>query len=155
MPETLAALEAADEERRAWDRRQATSAARLLTCCLGIAAEPAFDVTSPTGRDTAVLKEMPLGEGLYKDAFDFAGLAESRDVQLLVVDENGRIKAESKQCYPLGEALELLQRLPLPLSPQADRWLKNCLGEAGPATGRPVLAGAVTVTRSTERATLC
>jgi hypothetical protein len=149
------ALETADEERRAWDRRQATMAARLLTCCLGIAAEPAFDVTSPTGRDTAILKETPLGEGLYKDAFDFAGLAESRDIQLLVVDENGRIKAESRQCHPLGGALELLQRLPLPLSPRAERWLKDCLGEGGPARGRLLPASAAMATQGRERATLC
>jgi len=154
MAEALV-LDLVDRERLASDRRKATVAARLLTCCLGIPAEPAFDVTCPTGRDTAVLKEAPLGEGLFKDAFDFAALAETRDIQLLVVDENGRIKAESKECYPLGEALELLERLPLPLSPRTDRWLKDCLGEAGSASGRPVPAGATRATRGVEQTTPC
>jgi len=129
-----------DEERRASDRRKAAVAARLLNCCLGIAAEPSFDLSCATGRASATVKDIPLGDGMYKDVFDFGAAGEMPELQLLVVDEDGRIKAESKQMYTLGEGLALLGRLPLPLSPWAERWVKDCLGEAGPARGRPILA---------------
>ena len=134
MAEKLA-IEMKDEEGRAWDRRQATIAARLLACCLGIPAEPAFDVSDSGGRDRAKAKGMPLGQGLFKDAFDITGGSETPSLQLLVVDENGETKARSKQAYYLGHGLDLLERLPLPLSPGAERWLKNCLGEGGDTHG--------------------
>ena len=125
------AIEMGDEEGLAWDRRQATIAARLLACCLGIPAEPAFDVSGSGGRDRAKAKDMALGQGLFKDAFDITDGSETPSLQLLVVDENGKTKARSKQAYYLGLGLDLLERLPLPLSPRADRWVKDCLGQRG------------------------
>jgi hypothetical protein len=125
------AIEIKDEERLAWDRRQATIATRLLACCLGIPAEPAFDVSGSGGRDRAKVKGMPLGQGLFKDAFDLSDGPDATYLQLLVVDETGRTKARSKQTYPMGHALDLLERLPLPLSPGAAGWIGNCLGQGG------------------------
>jgi hypothetical protein len=135
MAETLT-LEMSDQERRAWERRAATLAARLMWCCLGIPSEPAFDVTDPNGADTPKVKLEPYGIGLFKDAFDFSMDGEKVELQLLVTDEKGLIKAESRQFFPLGHGLDLLARLPLPLSPRAQRWLKDALGEAGPNTGQ-------------------
>lgn len=142
MAETLT-LEMSDQERRAWERRAATMAARLMWCCLGIQAEPAFDVTDPNGADTPKVKLEPYGIGLFKDAFDFSADGEKVELQLLVTDEKGLIKAESRQFFPLGHALDLLARLPLPLSPCAQRWLKDALGEAGPTTGQALQGSAV------------
>jgi len=142
MAETLT-LEMSDQERRAWERRAATMAARLMWCCLGIPSEPAFDVTDPNGADTPKVKLEPYGIGLFKDAFDFSVDGEKVELQLLVTDEKGLIKAESRQFFPLGHALDLLARLPLPLSPRAQRWLKDALGEAGPNTGQASQGSAV------------
>jgi hypothetical protein len=130
MAEKLA-IEMKDEEGLAWDRRQATIAARLLACCLGIPAEPAFDVSASRGRKGAKVKDRALGQGLFKDAFDLSDGPDTTYLQLLVVDETGRTKARSKQAYYLGHGLDLLERLPLPLSPGAEGWIRNCLGEGG------------------------
>ncbi len=43
---------------------------------------------------------------------------------------------KSEQNHQLGYALDLLERLPLRVSPHADEWLRNALGEPGPATAR-------------------
>jgi hypothetical protein len=118
-------------------------AARLMWCCLGIQAEPAFDVTDPNGADTPNVKAEPYGIGLFKNAFDFSADGEKVELQLLIADEKGLIKAESKQFFPLGHRLDLLARLPLPLSPRAQQWLKDALGEAGPNTGQ-AFRGSVT-----------
>jgi len=142
MAET-STLEMSDQERRAWERRAATMAARLMWCCLGIPSEPAFDLTDPNGADTPKVKLEPYGIGLFKDAFDFSADGEKVELQLLVTDEKGLIKAESRQFFPLGHALDLLARLPLPLSPRAQRWLKDALGEAGPNTGQVSQGSAV------------
>lgn len=129
-------LEMSDQERRAWDRRAATMAARLMRCCLGIEAEPAFDVTNPNGAGTARVKGEPYGIGLFKDAFDFRACAEVPELQVLIVDEKGLTKAESKELFSLGQVLDLLAKLPLPVAPRAAQWLKDALGEAGPAAAR-------------------
>jgi hypothetical protein len=122
-------MNVSDQERRATDRRKATMAARLLASCLGIQAGPAFDVSDPLAADTPKLKAEPYGDGLYKDVFDLSARGESAALQLLVVDEMGKLKAESKESYSLGQALDLLERLPLPLSSQAQQWVKDCMGE--------------------------
>jgi hypothetical protein len=128
------------EERWAWDCRQVTIAARLLGTCLGIPVQPAFDVSDREGPNGVKANRKPLGQGLFKDAYDVTGGSDERpNLVVLVVDENGEKKAESKQCYALGFALDLLARLPLPVSPKAEQWFKNCMGEGGPATGRPIL----------------
>lgn len=142
MAETLV-LEMSDQERKAWGRRAATMAARLMWCCLGIQAEPAFDVTNANGADTPNVKLESYGIGLFKDAFDFSADGEKVELQLLITDEKGLIKAESRQFFPLGHALDLLARLPLPLSPRAQQWLKDTLGEAGPVAGQAVPVSAV------------
>ena len=125
----ISVMNVSDQERRASDRRKATMAARLLASCLGIEVEPAFDVSNPLAADTARVKADSFGDGLYKDIFDMGARGESPELQLLVVDEKGLIKAESKQLFSLGQALDLLERLPLALSPRAPQWLKDCLGE--------------------------
>jgi len=125
------------EERRAADRRKAAMAARLLACCLGIPAEPAFDLADPAGRDCGRFRDQPYGDGLYKDLLDLGCWGGARQVQLRVLDECGRVKAESRRLYSLGQAVELLERLPLPLFPRAGRWLRDALGETRPVAARP------------------
>jgi hypothetical protein len=111
-------------------------AARLMSYCLGIEAEPAFYMTNPHGAGTPRARAEPYGIGLFKDAHDFSIDGEKVELQLLIVDEKGLIKAESKQFFPLGHGMDLLARLPLPLSPRAQQWIKDALGEAGPTAGQ-------------------
>lgn len=118
-------------------------AARLMWCCLAVKAEPVFDDTDPNVKDTPNFKLEPYGIGLFKDAFDFRVNGEKVELQLLVTDEKGLVRAESRELFPLGHALDLLARLPLPLSPRADQWLKDALGEAGPNTGRALQGSTV------------
>jgi hypothetical protein len=132
----IAIVEMSDNERRAQDRCMATMAARLLWCCLGIQAEPAFDVTNPNVADTPNVKLEPYGIGLFKDAHDFSFDGEKVELQLLVTDEKGLVRAESSRLFPLGHGMDLLARLPLPVSPRAVKWLKDALCETGPAAGR-------------------
>jgi len=155
MAETPA-TEMTGDERLAWDCRQVTIATRLLATCLGVPVQPAIDVSDPEGPDGVKAKRRPLGQGLFKSACDVTdGNEERPSLVVQVVDENGETKAESKQCHALGFALDLLERLPLPVSPKAEQWIKNCLGEAGPATGRPVPGGEGVATLRTKGATPC
>ena len=77
------------EIRQVWasDRRKATMATRLLVSCLGIEAEPGFNLTDPDDRNLATRKPKALGECLFKDAFCESMDQESWHLQLLVVDE--------------------------------------------------------------------
>lgn len=68
---------------------------------------------------------------------EFSADGEKVELQLLVTDEKGLIKAESRQFFPLGHALDLLARLPLPLSPRAQRWLKDPLARLARLRARP------------------
>ena len=121
------------EERMASDRRKAAAAAVFLARVLGIQAEPGFDLASSSGRDGERFEAQPYGEYVYKDVFDMGRWGEQRKLQLLLVDECGSIVAESAQLYTVGAALGLLERLPLPLYPKAERWLQEALGLAGAA----------------------
>ena len=128
--EAALTAEITEEERRARDRNKAATAAIFLARSLGIRAEPAFDLTSSEGRVGKGYIIPPLGEVVHKDAFDMGCSGEDRELQLLLVDERGNILAESKELYSLGQALELLDRLPMSLSPGAEQWLKDALGNA-------------------------
>jgi hypothetical protein len=134
--ETTATLVTSSPARSGWETQAATMAARLMWCCLGIEAEPGFDVTGGQG-GWATKVEAPLyGIGLFKDVRDFSANGEETQLQLLIADENGFIKAASKRWFPLGHALDLLSRLPLPVAPQASQWLKDALGEPDPTAAR-------------------
>jgi hypothetical protein len=78
-------------------------ATRLLVSCLGIEAEPGFDLTDPDDRNLATRKPKALGECLFKDAFCESMGQESWHLQLLVVDEK-RISPVTRQ--HLGESGE-------------------------------------------------
>ena len=126
------------EEIWAGDRRKAAMAARLMACCLGIQARPGFDLTGEQRGGYQHSKVYAMGECVFKDAWDVSPEEEEfRRLELLLVDEEGNILAKSEQHYTLGHALDLLERLPLRVSPHANNWLKNALGEPGPATARP------------------
>jgi len=124
------------------DRRKAAMAARLMACCLGIQARPGFDLTGEQRGGHQRSKAYAMGECVFKDAWDASPEDESGRLELLLVDEEGNILAKSEQNYQLGHALDLLERLPLRVSPHADEWLKNALGEPGPATARTSPVGA-------------
>ena len=119
------------EIRQLWasDRRKAMMATRLLVSCLGIEAEPGFDLTNPEERNVASRKPKGLGECLFKDAFCESMDQESWHLQLLVVDEKGNVLAQSKGMRALGHGLDLLEKLPLRVSPHAEDWLKDAMGE--------------------------
>ena len=63
------------------------------------------------------------------------------------MDEEGNALAESAGAFRIGQALDLLGKLPLRLSPHADRWLKDALGEPGPREGRAAGNGAAECSR--------
>jgi len=134
------ALTVQAEAREVWasDRRKAAMAARLMVCCLGIPAEPGFSLSAPGGGRMSG-RPYAMGECVFKDAWDVAPDAECGRLELLLVDEHGNILAKSGQTYPLGHALDLLARLPLGLSPHAEDWLKDALGERGPATAPRIM----------------
>ena len=113
-------------------------AARLMSCCLDIDAEPAFHMTNPHDAASPRAKAEPYGIALFKDALSFSADGEEVELQLLIVDENGLVKALSKRWFPLDRALDLLARLPLEVAPHADKWLKDALGEVGTAAGEAV-----------------
>jgi hypothetical protein len=69
----------------------------------------------------------------FKDIVEFGIRGEAQKIQLQVVDGNGLVLAESKNVFSIDEAIRLLKKLPLPLSPQAPPWLKECLREDIPA----------------------
>ena len=119
------------------DRRKAALAARLMVCCLGIQAEPGFNLGEPGEGKSSRRTPYAMGECVFKDAWDLSPDEECGRLQLLLVDEKGNVLARSKETYTLGHALDLLERLPLRVSPHADDWLKNALGEPGPAAVRP------------------
>ena len=130
--------------RQVWasDRRKATMATRLLVSCLGIEAEPGFDLTEPEDKNLATRKPKALGECLFKDAFCESMDQESWHLQVLVVDEKGNVLAQSKGMRALGHGLDLLERLPLRVSPHAEGWLRDALGERRPGQGPYPLEGA-------------
>ena len=136
MAEILA-VESDAREVWARDRRKAALAARLLACCLGIPAEPGFDLAGQDRGGYQRTRPYAMGECVFKDASDDSPDEECGRLQLLLVDEHGNVLAQSKETHPLGNALDLLERLPLRVSPHADGWLKNALGEPGPAAARP------------------
>jgi len=70
---------------------------------------------------------------LFKDVLELGIRGEAQKIQLQVVDERGVPKAESKRLFSPSNAIGLLRKLPLPLFPQAPRWLKDCLKEDCPA----------------------
>jgi len=121
--------EGSDETRRGRDRNIAAAGAIFLARCLGIDAEPGFDLANSRGRDGRSFKALPFGQMAFKTLFDMGVFGEQRQLQLLLVDEAGCIVAESRQLYSLGKALDLLDRLPVPLAKNADGWLKDALGE--------------------------
>ncbi len=127
------------KEKEAWarDRRKAALAARLMTCCLGIDARPGFDLGAEQAGRRQRSKPYGMGDCVFKDAWEADVEDESGRLELLLVDEHGNILAQSEGNFTLGRALDLLERLPLVVSPHADDWLKNALGEPGPATVRP------------------
>jgi hypothetical protein len=69
------------------------------------------------------------GSCLFKDVLELGIRGEAQKIQLQVVDEKGSVKAELKGLFSPGDAMDLLKKLPLPLSPRAPRWLKDCLRE--------------------------
>jgi hypothetical protein len=149
--ETTTTLDTSGQEKRAWERRAATMAARLMWCCLGIEAEPGFDITRGRGAGDAKIEAPHYGIGLFKDALDFSADGEEIQLQLFIADENGLIKAASKRWFPLGHALDLLSRLPLPVAPQASQWLKDALGESGPTAGRASQASEASTTMPIQK----
>ncbi len=122
------------DAREVWasDRRKVAMAAKLMTCCLGIPVEPGFDLTGPANGDFQGQKPRDLGECVFKDAWYVGPADECQQLQLLLVDEKGNILVRSRGAYYLGHAMDLVDRLPLRLSPHADDWLKDALGEPGP-----------------------
>jgi hypothetical protein len=113
-------------------------AARLMSYCLSIEAEPAFYMANPHGAGTPRARAEPYGIGLFKDAHDFSIDGEKVELQLLVTDENGLVKAVSKRWFPLDRALDLLARLPLEVAPRAAQWLKDALDEIGTVASEAV-----------------
>jgi hypothetical protein len=69
------------------------------------------------------------GDCLFKDVLELGIRGEAQKIQLLVVDGKGSVKAKSKVLFSPGNAMDLLKKLPLPLSPRAPQWLKDCLRE--------------------------
>jgi len=127
------------ETREVWasDRRKAALAARLMVCCLGVPAEPGFNLGALGQGKSSRRRPYAMGECVFKDAWGVSPDEECGRLRLLLVDEQGNILAKSEQTYTLGHALDLLERLPLRVSPHADNWLRNALGEPGPAAARP------------------
>jgi hypothetical protein len=74
-------------------------------------------------------KTEPYDGCLFKDVLEFGIRGEAQKIRLQVVDEKGLVKAESKGFFAPGDAIDLLRKLPLPLSTRAPQWLKDCLGE--------------------------
>jgi hypothetical protein len=104
-------------------------AARLLSRCLGIEAEPATETAAFDGKSPRGWKTKPHSNHFFKDIVEFGIRGEAQKIQLQVVDGEGYVKAESKAVFPPSIAINLLKKLPLPLSPQAPPWLKDCLRE--------------------------
>jgi len=134
-------------ERDVWDvwaqeRHRAEMAAKLLTCCLGIKARPEFDLAVDMGKDGVSPRLWGIGICLYKDAWYVGPADEGAVLEIVVVDEKGNALAGSKEGYHLERGLELMGRLPLLLSPQAEGWLKDALGESRPGAGQHPLEAA-------------
>jgi hypothetical protein len=137
--ENMAEIETVQADtRETWasDRRKAAMAARLLACCLGIEAEPAFDITGEASSKYQRSRPYGMGDCVFKDTWDVSSDEELGRFQILLVDEHGNILAESAQTYLLGHTMGLLERLPVRLSPNAPQWLKDALGEPSPREGR-------------------
>ena len=122
-------MNGSDQMRRARDKRLAVLAARLMQTCLGVPAEPGFEVNSPSAADTARRSAPPYGSCLFKDVFDCSVSGEESMAEVLIVDEQGLIKAASRDARPIGEALALAAKLPLEVSPRAQQWVMDSLGE--------------------------
>ena len=73
-------------------------------------------------------KSESYGGHFFKDVLEFGIRGEAQKIQLQVVDGKGSVKAESQGLFSPGIAVDLLKRLPLPLSSKAPQWLKECLG---------------------------
>ena len=142
--EEVATVQMEVKEIWASDRRKATMAARLMACCLGIQAEPGFDLNGLEEGTSSRRTPYAMGDCVFKDAWDVSTGEECGRLELLLVDEKGNILAKSKETHALGHALDLLERLPLRASPHAEEWLRNALGEPGPAAARPEPAPART-----------
>jgi len=135
-------------ERDVWEvwaqeRHRAEMAAKLLTCCLGIKARPEFDLAVNVGTDGESPRLKGIGICLYKDAWYVGPADEGAVLEIVVVDEKGNALAGSVEGHYLERGLELLGRLPLLLSPQAEGWLKDALGESRPGAGQHPLEAAV------------
>jgi hypothetical protein len=122
-------LEQANRGKRDMGGRRVMVAARLLSHSLGIHAEPAFDPTDSKDTNLQNQKTEPYDGCLFKDVLEFGIRGEAQKIRLQVVDEKGLIEAESKGLFSPGDAIDLLKKLPLPLSPGASQWLKDCLRE--------------------------
>jgi len=72
-------------------------------------------------------KSESYGGHLFKDVLELGIRGEAQKIRLQVVDGKGSVKAESKRLLPPSTAIGLLKKLPLPLSPGAPQWLKDCL----------------------------
>jgi len=77
-------------------------------------------------------KSESCGGRFFKDILEFGIRGEAQKIRLQVVDGKGSVVSDSKGVFALGEAIDLLRKLPLPLSPSAPQWLKDCLGENNP-----------------------
>ena len=126
------------DAREIWasDRRKAAMATKLLACHVGVAIEPGFDLAEPGDKELASRKPLALGECLFKDARCEVVAGEYWYLRLLVVDEKGNVLARYKRSHPLGHALDMMGRLPLPPSPRAEDWLKKAMGEGRPVSGQ-------------------
>ena len=95
-------------------RTRADLAAEALRRWTGIKACAVCAVQPVSGSDPRTAGNWePIGRYCYKEITRDNGMRGGGNYHLLVVDESGTVKACTLKRYPLGEVLELADRLPI------------------------------------------
>ena len=98
-------------------RLRAETAAEALARWTGVEAMSACAVKPKRGDDSRRSGDWkPVGEQSFKEIARDDGAQGGGNYHLLIVDEDGTGKACSRKRFPLAEALELMDRLPLAVS---------------------------------------
>lgn len=124
---TMSSDEKSNQKNGGVAEHKATAAAEPLLGHLGLQAEAVFSLANPASTSLQILRTGPRNTRLFKDVIEYGIRGEAQKIQLQVIDSNGSVVSESESLFPLSDAVDLLRMLPLPLSPTAPQWLKECL----------------------------